>query len=60
MSSLGPPPPRKRRLWLWIVLGVILLCVVACLGFGYWIGFTDSGQEFLDNVEATATAQARD
>jgi drug/metabolite transporter (DMT)-like permease len=60
MSSLGPPPPRKRRLWLWIILGLILLCVIACAILFYWIGFTDSGQEFLDNVEATATAQARD
>ena len=60
MSSLGPPPPRKRRLWLWIIIGIIILCVLVCGGLGIWFGFTDSGQEFWDNIEATATAQAGD
>lgn len=58
MTSLGPPPPQKRRLWLWILLIIIGLCVIACVAGFIWLGFTDSGQEFIENVEATATAQA--
>ena len=60
MSSLGPPPPRKRRLWLWILIGLLAFCILVCGGLGIWFGFTDSGQEFWDNIEATATAQAED
>lgn len=58
MSSLGPPPPPKRRLWLWIIIGIAVLCIVICAAFGVWIGFTDSGQGFWDDIEATATAGA--
>jgi hypothetical protein len=60
MSSLGPPPPRKRRIWLWIILGLLALCIIVCGGLGIWVGFTDSGENFLNNIEATATAQAED
>jgi len=33
-QSLYPPgpPPRKRRTWLWIVLGVFALVVLGCVG----------------------------
>src|SRR6266700_2806591 len=26
------PPPKKRRTWLWIVLGVFALAVLGCVG----------------------------
>lgn len=33
MSDLGPPPPPKRRLWIWIPLGVIAAVILCCLIF---------------------------
>jgi hypothetical protein len=33
MSDLGPPPPPKRRLWLWIPLGVIGFVILCCITF---------------------------
>ncbi|MEJ7837389.1 MAG: hypothetical protein WKF81_01160 [Thermomicrobiales bacterium] len=58
MSSLGPPPARKRRLWLWIIVGLLILCVAICAGIAIWLGFTDSGNDFWNDIEATATAGA--
>jgi hypothetical protein len=45
---------------LWIILGLLALCIIVCGGLGIWVGFTDSGENFLNNIEATATAQAED
>jgi hypothetical protein len=58
MSSLGPPPERKRRRWLWILLILLGICILACIALFIWLGFTDSGRDFIENIEATATAQA--
>ena len=33
MSDLGPPPPPKRRLWLWIPLGIVGAVIVCCIVF---------------------------
>lgn len=33
MSDLGPPPPQKRRLWIWIPLFVIAAVIVCCITF---------------------------
>ncbi len=57
MSSLGPPPSRKRGIWVWILIGVIALCVLSCVGL---IGFslTDTGQRWIENLATEAAIQA--
>ena len=38
MSDPGPlPPPRGRRTWLWILGGVIGVCILLCCAGGVWI-----------------------
>lgn len=54
MSDLGPPPPRKRRTWLWIVIGILALLVLACCIFLYWVGYTDGGQEWFEGIATEA------
>ncbi len=57
MTSLGPPPPRKRRLWLWILVGLLLLCVVLCVAGGVFFS-TDAGQEWFEGVATEASERA--
>lgn len=54
MSDLGPPPPRKRRTWLWIVIGILALMVLLCCIFLYWVGYTDGGQEWFEGIATEA------
>lgn len=54
MSDLGPPPTRKRRTWLWIVIGILALMVLACCVFLYWVGYTDGGQEWFEGIATEA------
>lgn len=56
MSDLGPPPPRRRRTWLWIVIGLLALLVLACCIFMYWIGYTDSGQDWFSGIATEAAS----
>ena len=56
MSNLGPAKPQRRRTWLWVLLGLVVALVLACCIGGWWLIFTDSGQNFIDNIEATQTA----
>ncbi len=62
MSSLGPPPPRKRRVWLWVLLGLLSLCVLICVGTVIFAS-TGTGQEWFNDlgtrVAEQATEQAR-
>lgn len=58
MSDLGPAKPQKRRTWLWVMLGIVVLIVLACCIGGWWLMFTDSGKNFIDQIEATQTAIA--
>ncbi len=57
MSSLGPPPKRKRPLWLMILIGLIAVCLLACVAL---IGFslTDTGQEWFSDIATQAAEQA--
>ena len=57
MSSLGPPAGRKRSIWLWILIGIIALCLLSCVAF---IGFsmTDTGREWIEGVATEAAEQA--
>lgn len=60
MSDLGPAKPQRKRIWLWVVLGLVAAAVIACCVFGWWLVGTDSGKEFIDNIELqlTQTAEA--
>jgi hypothetical protein len=54
MSDLGPPPPRKRRTWLWVIIAILGLLVLSCCVFMYWVGYTDSGQDWFSGIATEA------
>ena len=54
MSDLGPPPPRKRRTWLWIVIGILALMVLLCCVFLLWVSYTDGGQAWFEGIATEA------
>jgi ferric-dicitrate binding protein FerR (iron transport regulator) len=54
MSDLGPAPPRKRRTWLWIVIAILALMVLACCIFMYWVSYTDGGQDWFSGIATEA------
>ena len=49
-STTGLPetPKKGRRVWLWIVIGILALCLAVCCGFGVWAN-TDSGRDTLSD-----------
>lgn len=54
MSDLGPPRRRTRRTWLWVLLGMIALAVIACCVFFFWILGTDSGSNWFEGIATQA------
>jgi hypothetical protein len=61
MAPLPPeeaPPPKGRRVWLWILSGILLVCVLSCVGGFFWLGYTDSGKNFQTEVAERATEEA--
>ncbi|MBA3378505.1 MAG: hypothetical protein M3490_03215 [Chloroflexota bacterium] len=57
MSSLGPPPSRKRPLWLMILIGLIALCLLACVAI-IGFSFTSTGQDWFADIATEAAQQA--
>lgn len=57
MSSLGPPPAKKRRRWLWILLVVLGLCMLVCVGLIIFAS-TGTGQEWLEDLATQASERA--
>ena len=57
MSSLGPPPKPKRRVWLWVLIGLIIACVVICVGFGVFLN-TSTGSHWFSNLATEAAQKA--
>ena len=57
MSSLGPPPSRKRPLWLMILIGIIAVCLLACVAI-IGFSFTGAGQDFFAAIATEAAQQA--
>jgi len=49
-STAGFPETQKkgRRVWLWVVIGVLALCLAVCCGFGIWAN-TNSGRVTLSD-----------
>ncbi len=60
MSPLPPEelPPKRRRTWLWIVLGLFIALILCCVGTATWLEFTESGRNFQTAVVREATEQA--
>jgi hypothetical protein len=62
MSSLGPPPQRRRPVWLWIIIAILAICVIACFSFLFFVSATETGQnwfnDFATQVVEEATQQA--
>ena len=48
-ADFSPPPQKKRRTWLWIVLGVLGACLVLCCVMSVWAS-TDSGENFVNDI----------
>lgn len=58
MPDLGPPAaPRRRRTWLWVLLGIIVFVVIACCVFGWWITATESGTEWFEGIATQAAEE---
>lgn len=53
MFDLGPAKPKRRRTWLWVLLGTIAVIVLACCVFGWWLT-TDTGTEWFEGIATQA------
>ncbi|HET7094425.1 MAG TPA: zinc ribbon domain-containing protein [Thermomicrobiales bacterium] len=58
---MSPPEPyvpqRRRRTWLWIVIGIIAACLVVCLAVVVFIN-TPPGRSIMNNLATQAALQA--
>jgi zinc-ribbon domain len=56
---MSPPEPyvpqRKRRTWLWIVLGIVAACLLVCVALIVFVNIPP-GRAFIENLAATQTA----
>lgn len=57
MSSLGPPPARKRRVWLWVLIGILAVCLVACVGLVIFAS-TEAGGDWIAEQSTRISEQA--
>jgi hypothetical protein len=68
MASLPPeePPARKRRTWLWVLIGVIGAIVICCCAFSIWAatagentveGWATEINEYMTEIAATSEAR---
>jgi len=53
---LEEAPPPRRRTWLWIVGGLLGLCLLSCAGLFIFVNFTGTGQRLLEEAAVQATA----
>jgi hypothetical protein len=51
------PKKKKRRIFLWVLGGILLLCILVCVGSILFLEFTDTGQRFVNDM-ATRAAEA--
>lgn len=56
MTDLGPATPRRRRTWLWVLLGTFAVVVIACCVFGWWLS-TDAGTEWFEGIATQAAEE---
>ena len=58
MSDPGPlPEPRRRRAWVWVLLGIVGACLLVCIAFFIWAS-TDSGQATLEDWSTRVAEEA--
>lgn len=57
MSNLGPPPKPKRRVWLWVIIGLIIACVLICVAFGIFLN-TSTGSRWFSDLATEAAQKA--
>ncbi len=58
MSSLPEEPPARRRTWLWVLIGILILCVLLFCAFAGFVSFTDTGRDLMDNIATRAAEVA--
>ena len=56
MTDLGPAKPQRRRTWLWVLLGIMAVIIIACCVFGWWLT-TDSGTEWFEGIATQAAEE---
>ncbi len=58
MSDAGPLPEsnRRRRTWLWVLLGILGACLLVCIGLLVW-GNT-IGEGTISNLATRAASEA--
>jgi hypothetical protein len=49
---------RGRRVWLWVLSGLLLFCMLSCVAAFVWLGYTDSGKNFQTSVAERETEVA--
>lgn len=47
-----PPPERKRKTWLWVVIGVLGACLILCCA-GVVVANTSWGQDQLSGLQTS-------
>ena len=57
MSDAGPlpEPPRRRRTWLWVVLGVLGSCLLVCCIAIVWLN--TAGEDTFDDLATRVTEE---
>jgi hypothetical protein len=53
-----PFKPRGRRLWLWFLSAILLVCLILCASGFIWLSYTDSGRNFQTAVAERETETA--
>lgn len=53
MAPLPPEEPPKRRRWVWVLVGIVVLFVLLCCGLGVFLS-TGPGEEFLNDLATRA------
>ncbi|MEZ4531628.1 MAG: hypothetical protein R2835_00480 [Thermomicrobiales bacterium] len=43
-------PRQGRRVWIWVLVVALLVCLTFCVVSFGWLGYTDSGQNFQTRV----------
>ena len=56
MTDLGPAKPQRRRTWLWVLLGIMAVIIIACCVFGWWLT-TDSGTVWFEGIATQAAEE---
>lgn len=58
LDDVPPEPKKKRRTLLWIIGGVLGLCIIVCVGLTLGLEYTETGRNFISNAETQIAANS--